>query len=160
MEEIQKKSPVWRWGKRVLMGRKLWTCDFAKCDEIAQWYRIWKGELLKLCTKHEAYLGRERFGKHLNLSDLDEDDIHYLEEKEERKEFEKGHPFEVMLSPLGDEKWKIKIVDRRTDEKREFIIKETNEKERLFEALTELEKRRSSTELSIDEYAKTLREGE
>lgn len=91
---------------------------------------------------------------------LDEDDMNYLEEKEERKEFEKRHPFEVMLSPLGDEKWKIKIVDRRTDEKREFVIKETNEKERLFEALTKLEKRRSSTELSIDEYAKTLREEE
>ena len=140
------------------MGRKLWTCDFAKCDEIAQWYRIWKGELLKLCTKHEAYLGRERYGKHLNLSELDEDDIHYLEEKEERKKFEKKHPFEVMLSPLEDEKWEIKIVDRRNDEKREFVIKETDEKERLFEALTELEKRKSSAELSIDEYAKTLRE--
>ncbi len=28
-----------------------WKCDFKDCEEIAQWYRKRKGELLKLCTK-------------------------------------------------------------------------------------------------------------
>lgn len=142
------------------MERKLWTCDYKGCDEITQWYRIWKGELLKLCTKHEAYLAREHYGKHLDLSELNEDDMCYLEEKEERKEFEKRHPFEVMLAPLENEMWKIKIVDRRTDEKHEFVIKDTKDKERLFEALIDFEKKKSSTELSVDEYVKSLREEE
>jgi hypothetical protein len=63
--------------------RKLWKCDFKDCSEPAQWYRLYKGELLKLCTKHEAYLARQHFGCHLEFHELDEDDLTYLEEKDE-----------------------------------------------------------------------------
>jgi len=63
--------------------RNVWKCDFKGCEEIAQWYRKWKGDLFKLCTKHEAYLARKRYGRPLDPSELDEDDFRYLEEKEE-----------------------------------------------------------------------------
>jgi len=64
---------------------KVWTCDFKGCDEIAQWYRRWKGDLFKLCTKHEAYFARNHYGRRVDLSELDADDIDYLWEKEEEK---------------------------------------------------------------------------
>ena len=50
---------------------------------MAQWYRVWKGELLKLCTKHEAYMARRHLGKALDSSELDGEDWAYLEEKDE-----------------------------------------------------------------------------
>jgi hypothetical protein len=30
------------------------TGDYEGCDDCAQWYREFKGELLKLCIKHEG----------------------------------------------------------------------------------------------------------
>lgn len=61
---------------------KILKCDFKECNEIAQWYREWKGEL-KLCTKHEVYFARQHCGRSLDPSELDEDDLRYLEEKDE-----------------------------------------------------------------------------
>lgn len=69
--------------KEEMRKRKIWKCDFKGCEEIAQWYREWKGELLKLCTKHEAYLARTHWGRHIEPSELDKNDVRYLEEKDE-----------------------------------------------------------------------------
>lgn len=63
--------------------RKLLKCDFEGCNDLAQWYREFKGNLVKLCTKHEAHFSRKRWGRHVDLSELDEDDLRYLEEKDE-----------------------------------------------------------------------------
>jgi len=70
MEE--RKSKIWDW-----------KCDFKDCGEIAQWYRKRKGELLKLCTKHNVYLHKQHWGRHIDFSELDEDDTQYLLEKDE-----------------------------------------------------------------------------
>ena len=70
--------------------RRVWTCDFKGCDEIAQWYRRRKGSIFKLCTKHEAHLDRERW-KRLDESRLTNEDIRRLEAKERRKELEKTY---------------------------------------------------------------------
>jgi len=66
-----------------LKKKRFLKCDFRKCEEMAQWYRVWKGELLKLCTKHEAYMARRHLGKALDSSELDGEDWAYLEEKDE-----------------------------------------------------------------------------
>ena len=68
------------------MTRKIWTCDFQGCNEIAQWYRKRKGRLIKVCTKHEARLAREHWGRRVDFSELNDDDIRYLEWKEWKKE--------------------------------------------------------------------------
>jgi hypothetical protein len=65
---------------------KQWPCDFKNCCEIATWYRRWKGDLLKLCTKHEAYMRGKHYGRSVNESELDREDMAYLFEKAEKKE--------------------------------------------------------------------------
>ncbi len=139
------------------MKKKIWTCDFEGCDEIAQWYRKQKGELLRLCTKHEAYLARKHWGKRLDTSELGEDDMRYLEEKEFKKESEKKRPFEVILFPLEDGTTKVKIRNRQTGERRSFVVKGTDEKRRLHETYNELEREGFSQKPSIDDYVKRLR---
>jgi len=74
-----------------MMKRKLRKCDHKGCEEIAEWYREYKGELLKLCTKHEAYFARGHWGKSLDPSELDEDDLRYLEEKDEKDYYQCPH---------------------------------------------------------------------
>ena len=71
--------------------RKILRCDFKGCNEIAQWYREWKGDLLKLCTTHEVYFAKNHWGRNIELSKLDEDDLRYLEEKDkETSKFQIG----------------------------------------------------------------------
>ncbi len=84
------------------------------CDDYAQWVRVHKGELFTLCTKHHALLGRKKWGKHLDVSKLSEDDIRYLVGKERRKESARRHPFDVRMYPLEDGTTKIKVRDRKT----------------------------------------------
>lgn len=96
------------------MRKKLWSCDYEGCEEIAQWYREYKGELLKLCTKHEAYFARGHWSKSLDLSELNEDDLRYLEEKDgvlEKKGF-----FEVLLTRLEDGTYRVRVRDRESGE--------------------------------------------
>ena len=62
--------------------RKMLKCDFEGCNEFAYWFREFHGTLLSLCSKHEAMCNRKRWGKHRKESDLDEDDLRYLAEKE------------------------------------------------------------------------------
>jgi len=66
-----------------MIKRRTWKCDYPDCDDIVDWYRIAKGWPIKLCTKHNAKLGRERFGKQIEYSDLTPEDIEILEEKDE-----------------------------------------------------------------------------
>jgi len=61
-------------------------CDFEGCQEMVQWFRRYKGELLKLCTKHEARMAREHQGRSLDSKDLDSDDWEYLREKDLEEE--------------------------------------------------------------------------
>ena len=136
---------------------KIWTCDFKGCDEIAQWYRKKKGELVKLCSKHYASLDRMRWGRRVEESELDEDDIRYLEEKEQMKESEKKDPFEVRLYELADE-WKVRVEDRQTGEKRSFAIK-NSDYEGFDEIYHDLQRKGFSPKPSIDEYVKRLRNG-
>jgi len=138
------------------MKSSVWKCDFKGCEEIAQWYRWWKGDLFKLCSKHEAYFARQHWGKHLDISELDEDDIRYLEEKDEGLE-EKGF-FEVLLTKLGDGTFRVKVIDRETDEKRSFV---TDDIGRLLEIDTEFRKKgKLPVKPSIDDFVKRLRKEE
>jgi hypothetical protein len=57
------------------MARKIWKCDFKDCDEIAQWYRYYKGKPWKFCTKHETEFARHNWGRRVDFSDLTEEDI-------------------------------------------------------------------------------------
>ena len=138
--------------------KKLWTCDYKGCEEIAQWYRKWKGELLTLCTTHEGYFGRKHWGKHLDVTKLDEDDIRYLERKELRKELVKKKPFEVLLFPLENGTTKVRVVDKQTDETRSFVIKDSDH-ETFSETYRDLERKGFSSKPSIDDYVKRLRKG-
>ena len=67
--------------KKIVM-----RCDFIGCTEMAQWYRRYKGELLRLCTKHEAYMVRAHQGFSVESKDLTPDDRRYLIEKDEDDE--------------------------------------------------------------------------
>ena len=60
------------------MKQKKYFCDFEGCNEIAQWYRAFKGKLFTFCTKHEAMFSRKHWGRHLRESDLTKDDLEYL----------------------------------------------------------------------------------
>ena len=131
----------------------VWTCDYEGCGEIAQWHRRWKGELFKLCTKHEAYFARKHWGRRVDESQLDEDDIRYLERKERRKEFAKKNPFDVKLFWLEDG-IKVRIRDRRTGERRSFML-EGKYRERIREVNLDLQK--ETTKPSIDDYVERLR---
>jgi len=77
--------------------RKTWKCDFEECEEIAEWYRKMKGAPIKLCVKHEAYFARKHWGRPLDLSELNDGELRYLEEKEEldraRREYICGNCF-------------------------------------------------------------------
>jgi hypothetical protein len=63
-------------------------CDFRGCTEMVQWYRKYKGELLKLCTKHEACMARAHQGRSFDPKELNPDDWQYLIEKDEDDELE------------------------------------------------------------------------
>ena len=136
----------------------LWTCDYKGCDEFAQWCRKLKGKLLTLCTKHEAYFARKHWGKHLDVSQLDNNDIRYLERKERKKEYRKRHPFEVRLFSSEDGTRKVRIRDRPTDESRSFVLKDADF-ESFCETYKDLEREGFSPKTSIDEYVKKLRSG-
>lgn len=137
---------------------RTWTCDYEGCDEFAQWYRKLKKDLLKLCTKHEAEFARKHWGKDIHASELDDDDIRYLERKEEKKEYRKAHPFEVRLFSAENGTRKIKIRDSETGERRSFILKETD-LGKFDEIYKDLEREGFSPKPSIDEYVKRLRNG-
>lgn len=66
--------------------KKSLKCDFEGCQEMVQWFRKYKGELLKLCTKHEAYMARAHQGRSLESEDLNPSDWQYLEEKDLEEE--------------------------------------------------------------------------
>jgi phage FluMu protein Com len=63
--------------------RPTWKCDWKGCNEIAEWYRAQGEDLVKLCTHHYAELGKSRWGKPVDFSDLTREDINYLAEKDE-----------------------------------------------------------------------------
>jgi len=139
------------------MRTKVRLCDFAGCDEIAQWYRKSKGQIVKVCTTHEALLARQHWGRRIDYSELDEDDIRRLETKVYWNEYEKKHPFEVMLTPSEDER-EVKVHDLQTSEWRSFMIK-GSDTERFDEAYRHLEKEGFDPKPSIDDYVKKLRNG-
>jgi hypothetical protein len=68
------------------MKLEKWTCDFEGCNELAQWYRKSKGQIVKLCTKHEALLARQHWGKRVDYSELSEEDMRRLKKKVYRDE--------------------------------------------------------------------------
>lgn len=138
-----------------MRNRKVWTCDFKGCNDFAQWCRKRNGNLLTLCTKHEADLARRHWGRRIDASELNEDDIRYLEGKERRKELAKKKPFEVRLYKLEDG-WKIRIKDKQTDERRSFVIKHADLR-RFDETFSDLEREGFSPKPSIDDYVKRLR---
>ena len=133
------------------------TCDYKGCEENAQWYRKRKGKLLKLCTKHEGEFARKHWGRHVDFSELNEDDINYLKWKEYRKELAKKEPFEVKEFPLK-EGLKVSIKDKQTNERRSFTIKESDSV-RFIETYIDLKKEGFSPKPSIDDYVKKLRNG-
>lgn len=65
--------------------RRTWKCDFEGCKEIAEWYRIVKGTPVKLCTHHETHMRKQHMGKPIDYSQLDGDNMLYLEEKDEQE---------------------------------------------------------------------------
>jgi len=138
---------------------RMCTCDYKGCDEFAQWYRRFKGKLLTLCTKHEAEFARKPWGRSIDASKLNNDDIRYLETKEEKKEYQKTHPIEVRLHPLENGTWKIRIRDSETDEKCSFIVEETDFYGKFSENYKALEREGFSPKPSIDEYVRRLRKG-
>jgi len=137
---------------------RMFTCDYKNCDEFAQWYRRFKGKLLTLCTKHEAEFARKHWGRSIDASELNNDDIRHLESKEEEKEYQKTHPFEVRLFSAENGTRKITIRDSETGERRSFILKET-ELGKFDDIYKDLEREGFSPKPSIDEYVKRLRNG-
>jgi hypothetical protein len=67
--------------------QKDWKCDFDNCKNTAKWYRIVKHTPVKVCTKHEAQMCRENMGKCIRLSQLSRDEMHILEEKDNKFNF-------------------------------------------------------------------------
>jgi hypothetical protein len=140
-----------------MANRKMWKCDFKDCEEIAQWYRVCKGKLVKLCTKHETQLAKQHYGRRVDFSELDEDDIHYLQEKESRFEYFKKVPFKI--------DWKIKekihyidVKDRKTGEWRSFQIADDNwNREGSHKILEDLENGMFFSKPSIDEFVEILK---
>jgi hypothetical protein len=138
------------------MSRHEWKCDVKGCEEIARRYRLYKGDLFKLCTKHEASFENEHMGRRVGFLELDEDDIRYLEEKEAEWEFTRKYPFWESTSKLENGTHKIRIIDKRTDETRSLTIMD-EELESFNEACSEIMKNKSLAEYSIDEYIEELR---
>lgn len=139
------------------MSRKMWKCDFKDCEEIAQWYRYYKGELWKFCTKHETQFAKQHWGKRVDFSELDKDDIQYLQEKESHSEYVKKVPFKI--------DWKIKekihyidVKDRKTGEWRSFQFADDNwNRDGSRKILEDLENGKFSSKPSIDEFIETLK---
>jgi hypothetical protein len=138
------------------MSRHEWKCDVKGCEEIAQRYREYKGDLFKLCTKHEASFENEHMGRRVGFLELDEDDIRYLEEKEAERESIRKYPFWESTFKLENGTRKIRIIDKRTDETRSVAIKD-NESESFNEACREMMKNKSLAKYSIDEYIEELK---
>lgn len=136
--------------------RHTWKCDVKGCEEIARRYREYKGELLKLCTKHEALFQEQHLGRHVDYLRLSEDDIRYLQEKEAEREFDRKYPFEESFLRLENGTQKIRIKDKRTDETRSLTIND-EELESFNEACREMMKSESLAKCSIDEYIEGLR---
>jgi hypothetical protein len=61
-------------------------CDYEGCSEYVRRYRKWKGKVVKLCIKHNEQMSREHLGKQIDASELDEDDIRFLEEKTRKED--------------------------------------------------------------------------
>lgn len=135
---------------------KIWKCDFEDCEEIAQWYRKRKGQLVKLCTKHEAYLSKEHWGKRVDFSELDENNISYLERKEYKRESVKRIPFEITLRFLEDRTIRVLVRDRQTNEWRSFVVKNTDDLEGIDKISRDLEEGKFSKKPSIHDFVKML----
>jgi hypothetical protein len=139
------------------MSRKMWKCDFKDCEEIAQWYRICKGELVKVCTKHETQLAKQHYGKRVDFSELDEDDIQYLQRKENHSEYVKKVPFKVDCK-IKENTVFMDIKDRKTGEWRSFQIAENNwDMDSFREISKDLEDGKFSQKPSIDEFLEILK---
>jgi hypothetical protein len=67
--------------------RPLRRCDYKGCPEMVQWFRRYKGEILKLCTKHYAKMAKEHLGQSVEAKDLTSDDLEYLYEKDSEEEY-------------------------------------------------------------------------
>lgn len=139
--------------------RKMWKCDFEDCEEIAQWYRLCKGKLMKLCTKHETQLSKQHFGKRVDYSELDKDDIDYLQEKESRSEYFKKVPFRIDCKYFPDEKmYYIDVKDRITGKWRSFKTGDSNWNLDGFQRINkELENGKFSHKPSIEEFVDILK---
>lgn len=132
------------------MGRKLWKCDFEKCGDIALWIRKWKGQLFRLCTKHEAYFQRNHWGRHVDELELTEDDFCYFERKD--KEFEKKGLVNLTIYKLKDGSDKIRVTNRETGESRTSVFKSVDGLNRFLESYDSLKKKG----LSFENLVKSL----
>jgi hypothetical protein len=139
------------------MKLETWTCDFEGCKEIAQWYRRSKGQIFKLCTKHEAILAKQHWGRRVDYSVLCEDDMRRLRTKVYWGEYHKEHPFEVVHSRLED-RWKVRISDVQTGEHCSFTLKDSDMK-KFLDNYNKIEEQGFVPKPSIDEYVSKLKEG-
>lgn len=139
------------------MKLETWTCDFEGCDEIAQWYRRSKGQILKLCTKHEALLSRKHWGRSVDYTELTEADMDRLRTKVYWAEYDKEHPFEVLMSKSA-EQMKVRVSDLLTGEWRSFTI-QTSDLEKLSDNQIKSERKGFVPKPSIDEYIRKLQDG-
>jgi hypothetical protein len=137
--------------------RKLWKCDFKDCDEIGQWYRECKGEIVKLCTRHETILAKQHWGRRVDFLDLDEDNIRYLQGKEYHSELMKKIPFKILLRRLEDKTTQVEVNDRQTGKWRSFVISDTDNIEGLYMISDDLEKGRFTKKPSLDEFVNILK---
>lgn len=136
--------------------RRLWTCDWKDCNEIAQFYREYKGELLKLCTKHEVQSAKQHLGKHVD--NLSQDDIQYLQSKEERSQFLEKVPFTVRFNVLEGNSRLIEIQDRRSNIWRSFKVSDNDfDSEAFFKIYRDMENGNFAYK-SIDEFLTALKE--
>jgi hypothetical protein len=139
------------------MKLEKWTCDFNGCDELAQWYRRSKGQIVKLCTKHEALLARQHWGKRVDYSELSEEDMRRLKTKVYRDEYKKEHPFDVRTEWVEDG-WKVRVSDIQTKEWRYFVINKLD-LEKLQDNHSKLERKGFDPKPTIEDYIKGLKYG-
>jgi hypothetical protein len=141
------------------MHLEIWTCDFfPQCKDVARCYRLYNGELLKLCAKHEMSLAHQHMGKRIDYSELDSEDLQYLREKQRGFEYYKKVHFALSAS-LSEEEYLIKIDDRLKSIHRSFKIQSDDfDMIKFLEFEKDVENGSFATGYSIDDIINLLKE--